>query len=75
MLATFPDRAVSVALYTEEQFRDVKWSPDWAAAMYDGRIRAPMRGALEQPEKLERVLVHEAAHAFIRTITPRGVPT
>jgi hypothetical protein len=34
-----------------------------------------MRGALERPEELERVLVHEAAHAFIRAIAPRGVPT
>jgi hypothetical protein len=64
-----------VVLYTEQQFRDVTQSPDWAAASYDGRIRVPMRGALEQPEELERVLVHEAAHAFIRTIAPRGVPT
>ena len=76
-LYTFPDHVITVVLYTEEQFRDTTRSPAWAAAAYDGsRIRIPMRGALEQaPGELERVLTHELAHAMIRAIAPRGVPT
>jgi tetratricopeptide (TPR) repeat protein len=75
-LYTFPDHVITVVLYTEEQFRDTTRSPSWAAAAYDGRIRIPMRGALEQaPGELERVLTHELAHAMIRAIAPRGVPT
>ena len=75
-LYTFPDHVITVVLYTEEQFRDTTRSPSWAAAAYDGRIRIPMRGALEQgPAELERVLTHELTHAMIRAIAPRGVPT
>jgi Tetratricopeptide repeat len=75
-LYTFPDHVITVVLYTEQQFRDTTRSPSWAAAAYDGRIRVPMRGALQQaPGELERVLAHELTHAMIRAIAPRGVPT
>ena len=75
-LYTYPDHVITVVLYAEEQFRDTTRSPSWAAAAYDGRIRIPMRGALDgAPGELERVLTHELTHAMIRAIAPRGVPT
>jgi len=43
-------------------------------ASFDGRIRVPMRGAVENPRELERVLAHEFTHALIYSIAPRGVP-
>ena len=33
-----------------------------------------MRGAVENPRELERVLAHEFTHALIYSIAPRGVP-
>ena len=76
-LGTFPDGVLTVVLYTKEQFRDITRSPDWAAGSYsnDGRIRVPVRGALDNPRELERVLNHEFTHALIATIAPKGVPT
>jgi tetratricopeptide (TPR) repeat protein len=74
-LLTFPERVIPVVLYTEQQFRDVTRSPAWAAAAYDGRIRLPVRGALEDPEELDRVLTHEFTHALVQSIAPRNVPT
>ena len=75
-LYTYPDHVITVVLYTEEQFRDTTRSPSWAAAAYDGRIRIPMRGALDEASgELERVLTHELTHAMIRAIAPHGVPT
>lgn len=75
-LYTFPDRVITVVLYSALQFRDITRSPSWAAAAYDGRIRIPMRGALDHsPGELERVLTHELTHAIIRAIAPRAVPT
>ena len=74
-LLTFPERIIPVVLYTEQQFRDITRSPDWAAAAYDGRIRVPVRGALKNPEELERVLTHEFTHALVQSLAPRGVPT
>jgi hypothetical protein len=34
-----------------------------------------MRGALQNPQELERVLAHELTHAIVRSLAPRGVPT
>jgi Tfp pilus assembly protein PilF len=73
-LAAYPDNIITVVLYTQEQFRDITRSPQWAAGAYDGRIRIPVRGSETQMRELERVLVHELAHAFVQSIAPRGIP-
>jgi tetratricopeptide (TPR) repeat protein len=74
LLGTYPTDPVPVVLYTGEQFRDITRSPDWAAGAYDGTIRVPMRGALDNPKELDRVLSHEFTHALIRSLAARGVP-
>ena len=71
----YPATSIPVVLYTREQFRDVTRSPQWAAAVYDGIIRVPMRGAGEQGEDLDRVLAHEFSHALIRSLATRTLPT
>ena len=74
-VGVFPADPITVILYTQEQFRDITRSPDWAAALYDGRIRVPMRGALDNAIELERVLTHELTHALVRGVAARNVPT
>lgn len=74
-LSTFPEHAVTVVLYTREQFRDITRSPQWAAGAYDGRIRIPVQGVRTDSHELERVLTHEFTHALVQSIAPRGVPT
>ena len=73
-LSTYPMQTIDVVLYTQEQFRDVTRSPAWAAAAYDGRVRVPVRDALERPGDLERLLVHELVHAFVARLGGRSVP-
>ena len=75
VLSTYPDKQLSVVLYTTEQFRDITLAPIWAGGAYDGTIRVPMRGALAKPEELDRVLAHEYTHALIHTLALRNVPT
>jgi tetratricopeptide (TPR) repeat protein len=75
VLGAFPQKSVPVVLYTREQFRDVTRSPQWAAAAYDGIIRVPMHGAGDNGEDLDRVLAHEFAHALIRSLATRNLPT
>jgi hypothetical protein len=75
LFGAFPPRSVPVVLYSGEQFRDITRSPQWAAAAFDGTIRVPMRGAGEKGEDLDRVLAHEFAHALIRSLATRGLPT
>jgi tetratricopeptide (TPR) repeat protein len=74
LLGTYPSDPIPVVLYTTEQFHDITRSPTWAAGGYDGIIRVPMRGALEDPKELDRVLAHELTHAVVRTLATRGVP-
>lgn len=74
-LLAYPSGIITVILYTDEQFRDITRSPDWAAGLFDGKIRVPMRGALENPKRLEKVLTHEFAHALVQSVASHGVPT
>jgi len=73
-LGSYPYAPIPVILYSNEQFRDITRSPSWAVGAYDGTIRVPMRGALDNPEELDRVLAHEFTHALVREIAPHGVP-
>ena len=75
LLGSYPAAPIGVVLYTNEQFRDITRAPAWAAGAYDGTIRVPMRGALDERKELDRVLSHEFTHALIRTLAARGVPT
>jgi peptidase MA superfamily protein/tetratricopeptide repeat protein len=71
---TYPTEIVTVVLYTREQFRDITQSPAWAGGAFDGRIRVPVLGALQNQREFERVLRHEFTHALIHSIAPRRVP-
>ena len=73
-LTAYPVKPISVVLYTTEQFRDITRLPEWTAAAYDGRIRVPVRGALEQSDRLDRVLAHEFVHAVVAMLGGRNVP-
>lgn len=75
VFGAFPPKSIPVVLYSGEQFRDITRSPSWAAGAYDGTIRVPMRGALEKGDELDRVLAHEFAHALIRSLATRNIPT
>ena len=73
-LFAYPPDVITVVLYTREQFRDITQSPSWAGGAFDGRIRVPVRGALQDVREFERVLRHEFTHALVRSIAPRHVP-
>lgn len=73
-LGFYPSESVDVVLYTSQQFRDITRGPAWASGVYDGRIRVPVKGALDQVDDLERVLTHEYVHAIVAHLAGRGVP-
>jgi tetratricopeptide (TPR) repeat protein len=74
LLGVFPTEPIPVILYSNEQFRDITRSPPWAAGVYDGRVRVPVRGAKSNMKELERVLGHEFVHALVRSLSERAVP-
>lgn len=73
-LSAYPSEALTVLLYTNEQFKDVTHAPAWSVGRFDGRIRLAVAGALRTPQTLDRVLTHEFVHAVIAHTAPRGVP-
>lgn len=73
-LYTYPTDVITVILYTREQFRDITRSPEWAGGAFDGRVRVPVQGALQNRAEFERVLAHEFTHALIQSLASRGVP-
>ncbi len=74
-LSIYPSGVTTVILYTREQFHDITRSPSWAGGAFDGRIRMPVQGALQNRAEFERVLAHEFTHALIQSVAARGVPT
>jgi tetratricopeptide (TPR) repeat protein len=56
---------VIVILYDRHEFDDVARAHPWVTGLFDGKIRLPLGGALPSRRHLERLLVHEYAHAVI----------
>jgi hypothetical protein len=73
-IGAYPSTPVTVILYTEQQFRDITGAPEWAGGGFDGQIRLPVRGALQNPTGFERVLTHELTHAMLQSVAARNVP-
>jgi tetratricopeptide (TPR) repeat protein len=73
-LGAYPPQPITVVLYTREQFGDITRLAAWSAAAYDGRIRVPLGGSLEQLGELDRVLSHEFVHAMVAMLGGRTVP-
>jgi tetratricopeptide (TPR) repeat protein len=64
-LGASADEPVIVILYDREQFDDVARAHPWVTGLFDGKIRLPLGGALPRRSELERLLIHEYAHAVI----------
>ena len=68
-LGIYPERSIPVILYTQKSFFDVTRAPGWAGGLYDGKIRIPVAGLLEDRDELERILTHEYVHALVHQLT------
>jgi tetratricopeptide (TPR) repeat protein len=67
----FPDKPVTVILYTDKDFYVATNMPGWSGGIFDGKIRVPLKGIDQHgPEVLRKVLFHEYAHALIYSIMP-----
>lgn len=74
VIGAYPNRPINVILYSERQFRDITGAPEWAGGGFDGQIRLPVRGAMNSPQLLDQVLVHELVHAMLQQVASRNVP-
>lgn len=73
-IGAYPSNSITVILYTDKQFRDITGAPEWAGGGFDGQIRLPVRGALQNVREFDRVLTHELVHAMLKAVAARNVP-
>ncbi len=73
-LAYYPDVRVPVLLYSHRDYADVTDSPDWAGAVYDGKIRLPLAGMRGMTKRFSAILYHEYMHVLVYFMAGRNVP-
>jgi len=70
----FPTARIPVLIYTRTDYRSVTDSPDWSGALYDGKIRLPIGGAVEMNDTLRSILFHEYTHVVVQELTSGNCP-
>jgi len=73
-LGEAPRERVTVVLYDTGQFQEVARVHAWVTGLFDGKIRLPAGTPLPRGRELERILVHEYAHAVIHDLTRGRAP-
>lgn len=73
-LGYYPDADIPVLLYAREDFANVTRSPEWAGAVYDGKIRVPLGGVERMTPQLRALLHHEYAHVVVRFLARGRAP-
>ena len=74
MLAYTPQQRTTVVLYDQREFRDVTRVHAWATGLFDGKIRMPVGRVRPAAQELERLVVHEYAHAAIHDLARGRAP-
>jgi tetratricopeptide (TPR) repeat protein len=74
-LSTYPERPISVILYSRKQFQEAAHGPDWAGGIYDGKIHVPVGGEMDNNVALRGILYHEYTHALVQQIARQTIPT
>ncbi|TLM68490.1 MAG: tetratricopeptide repeat protein [Deltaproteobacteria bacterium] len=73
-LGYYPDSDIPVLLYAREDFAAVTRSPEWAGAVYDGKIRVPLGGVQRMTDPLKALLYHEYTHVVVRFLAKGRAP-
>ena len=74
MLAYAPHERTTVVLYERHEFQDVTRAHTWATGLFDGKIRLPVGRVRPPGRELERLIVHEYAHAVIHDLSRGRAP-
>jgi len=73
-LEHYPQRQVPVIVYANRDFKSLTASPDWAAGLYDGKIRLPAGGLTNVNSSVKSLLYHEYMHAVVHELAGNHVP-
>lgn len=70
----YPKHKMPVILYTHEDFKDLRKTPDWIAGMFDGKIRLPVKKETLTETEIKRLIWHEYTHAVILDLAQGKCP-
>lgn len=74
-LTSDPPATITVILYPDQTYFDITRAPRWSGALFDGKIRVPIKGLSAVTSDLNRVLIHELTHSFISSLSRGNCPT
>ena len=74
-LTSYPPVTITVILYTDQAYFDITRAPRWSGALFDGKIRVPIKGLSAVTAQLGDTLVHELTHSFVNSLSRGSCPT
>lgn len=70
----YPKHKIPVILYTQEDFKTLRKTPDWVAGIFDGKIRLPVKKETLTETEIRRLIWHEYTHAIIMDLSQGNCP-
>lgn len=70
-LGIYPSDKVRVVLYSEQEFHAVTGTKAWVGALYDGRIRIPVKNFFTAEDRIAGSIRHEYTHVAVHSVTER----
>jgi tetratricopeptide (TPR) repeat protein len=70
----YPHQKMPVILYTQEDFQNLRHTPEWVAGIYDGKIRLPIRKNGMTDTEFKRLIWHEYTHSVVFALTDGKCP-
>jgi tetratricopeptide (TPR) repeat protein len=73
-LSSRPPATVVVILYPDQAYFNITRAASWSGALFDGKIRIPIKGLTSITPELTAILIHELTHSFIDSLPGRDCP-
>lgn len=70
----YPQHKIPVLLYTQEDFRRIRKTPEWVSGIYDGKIRLPVRNGEPLITEFKHLIWHEYTHVVVFYLTDGKCP-
>jgi tetratricopeptide (TPR) repeat protein len=74
-LPTYAPATITVILYADQAYFDITRAPRWSGALFDGKVRVPVKGLSAVTPQLNNILAHELTHSFVNSLAGNSCPT
>ncbi|HKE01302.1 MAG TPA: tetratricopeptide repeat protein [Planctomycetota bacterium] len=71
----YPEARTQVLFYEVKDFASVTRADEWVGALYDGKIRVPIRDFGGQRDAFRRTILHEYTHRVVHALAGHACPT